>query len=549
MTKFRTSDSRTGGFLRAAVGLAVAAGGGCMVGPNYHAPETKLPEAFHEVQEAPPGGTGRVVTTSESLAEWWTVFQDPELNSLIDRALRHNRDLKLAVSRVRQARAERATIAGELTPEVAATAGYDRALGSRNVQIPLSQLAGSSAGGSGGGSSSGSASTARADQVPESGAGSASPSASSGIPPGGPNSPFGEGGLPGVTTNLYQVGFDASWELDIFGGARRALQAADAEIAAASEGQRALRVSLLAEVASYYLQLRSTQERTAIARRNLEAERQTYAIDRDKFHTGLGNESPMEQQLAQLHTTEATLPALGSAIRATEHDIAFLLGEDADALAAELDSPGPLPAIPPAIPIGVPSELLRRRPDIRQAERQLAASSANVGVATAALFPQFSITGLFGLDSSTLKQLPEWSSRYYSISPGIQWPILDWKSLHAAIHVQNELQAQALLTYQTAVAQALKDVEDALVNYQNERTRQWALAEAAGAAQRSLLVAQQTAASGLADQLAALAAEGQLLQAQDAVAQSDASLRTDLVALYKALGGGWRLDDPANGSG
>jgi outer membrane protein TolC len=214
-----------------------------------------------------------------------------------------------------------------------------------------------------------------------------------------------------------------------------------------------------------------------------------------------------------------------------------------------LDSPGPLPAIPPAIPIGVPSELLRRRPDIRQAERQLAASSANVGVATAALFPQFSITGLFGLDSSTLKQLPEWSSRYYSISPGIQWPILDWKSLHAAIHVQNELQAQALLTYQTAVAQALKDVEDALVNYQNERTRQWALAEAAGAAQRSLLVAQQTAASGLADQLAALAAEGQLLQAQDAVAQSDASLRTDLVALYKALGGGWRLDDPANGSG
>jgi NodT family efflux transporter outer membrane factor (OMF) lipoprotein len=263
----------------------------------------------------------------------------------------------------------------------------------------------------------------------------------------------------------------------------------------------------------------------------------------------LGNELPMEQQMAQLRTTEATLPALDSAARTTEHELAFLLGQEPGSLAGELETPGRPAVIPPAIPIGIPSELLRRRPDVRQAERQLAEATANVGVATAALFPQFSLTGLFGLDSSDVKHLPEWSSRYFSISPGIQWPLLDWSRLHAAIRAQNELQEQALLGYRTAVAQALKDVEDALVQYQNERARRLALAQAAGAARRSLLVARQTYSSGLADQLSALVAESQLLQAEDAAAQSEASLRSDLVALYKALGGGWRVDDPARGSG
>jgi NodT family efflux transporter outer membrane factor (OMF) lipoprotein len=550
MTKSRFIAATLRLLLGAAAGLA--AGGGCMVGPHYRPPDDKLPDAFDAVPLSQPA-TGRIVARSESLEQWWTVFQDPELNSLVERALRNNRDLKEAVSRVRQARAERAIVAGGLTPDVAVTAGYDRALGSNNVQIPLSQLAGSSTGASaaGGGSSSGSSSAARADQVTEPGAsgGSASSSAGTGIPPGGPNSPFGEGGLPGVTTNLYQVGFDASWELDFFGGARRAVQAADAELAAAREGERAVRISLLAEVASYYIQLRLTQQRTAIARRNLEAQRQTYAIAQDRFHAGLGTELPAEQQRTQWRSTAATLPALEGAARSTEHELAFILGEDPDALAGELDPPRNLPPIPPEIPVGVPSELLRRRPDVRRAERQLAAATADVGVATAALFPQFSLTGLAGLDSSDLKHLPEWSSHYYSISPGIQWPILEWRSVHAAIRVQNELQAQALLGYQTAVAQALKEVEDALVSYQTERTRRLALAEAEGAAQRSLTVARQTYSSGLVDQLAALVAEGQLLQAEDAVAQSDASLRTDLVALYKALGGGWRVDAPTQGSG
>jgi NodT family efflux transporter outer membrane factor (OMF) lipoprotein len=547
MTKSRPIEGKVKIFLGVIAGLAAGAGVSCMVGPDYKAPKNKLPDAFHEVRPAPAGEAGRVVPASESLEQWWTVFQDPELDSLIERALRNNRDLKQAVSRVRQARAERAVTAGALIPELDATGGYNRARGSKNVQIPLGGLGGGSGAGSG---SAGSGSMVRADAMPqdESGGSSGAAAASSGGPLGGPNSPFGEGGLPGVTTNLYHAGFDASWEIDIFGGERRAIQAADAELAAANEGQRAVRISLLAEVASTYIQLRSAQARTAIAQRNLAAQRQTYAIDRDKFHAGLGNELPTEQQLAQLGATEAILPTLDGARRGAEHELAFLLGEDPDALAGELEAPQRPAAIPPAIPIGVPSELLRRRPDVRQAERQLAAATADVGVATAELFPQFSLTGSFGLDSSDVKHLPEWSSHYYSISPGIRWPLLDWNRLQASIRIQNEVQAQALLSYRTAVAQALKDVEDALVQYQNERARQLALAQAAGAAQRALLVARQTYSCGLADQLSALVAEGQALQAEDAVAQSDASLRTDLIALYKALGGGWKVDDAPRGS-
>ena len=211
------------------------------------------------------------------------------------------------------------------------------------------------------------------------------------------------------------------------------------------------------------------------------------------------------------------------------------------ALAAELSPPRALPELPPDVPVGLPSELLRRRPDIRQAERNLAATNAEVGVATAQMFPQFSMTGSLGLDSTQLKHLPEWGSRYYSISPGIRWPILDWSRLHAAIRVEDEEQAQAMLAYEAAIAQALRDVEDALVQYESEHGRRSALSRAVMEAMRAREVSSQIYTQGLADQLATLGAERDLLQAEDTLAQSEASLRLDLVGLYKALGGGWEL--------
>jgi outer membrane protein, multidrug efflux system len=530
---------------------ALALAAGCTVGPSYHAPKAAAPAAFGEVRPAAPGADGiptAAPADPEVLARWWTVLRDPELDSLIDRALRNNRDLKTAVSRVREARAERQVAAGALLPEVNADAGYNRSLGSRNVVLPLGALAGSSssAGGSGsGGSGSKGASTAgKPRSQAEAGSPLASPTAGAeqGVQPGGPASPFGEGGLPGVTTNLYQAGFDAVWEVDVFGGTRRAVEAANAETAAAQEGEYGVQVTLMAEVATTYLQLRENQERAEVARRNIESERQTWRIARDKFQQGLGEEVEAAQDLAQLKVAETALPPLASAERTAEHALAFLLGLEPTALAAELGTPRPFPALPPEVPVGVPSDVLRRRPDVRQAERQLAAASADVGVATAQLYPQFSLTGSAGLDSSTLRQLPEWSSRYFSIAPGVNWPILDWARLHAAIRVQDELQAQALLAYETAVSQALRDVEDALVQFQSERDRRQGLVAAVAEARHAQQVTAEIYSEGLADQTASLLAERAVFQAEDSLAQSEGALRVDLVSLYKALGGGWQVD-------
>jgi NodT family efflux transporter outer membrane factor (OMF) lipoprotein len=537
--------------LQVAIALGCA---GCTVGPAYHEPQpdaaAKFGEAAHDAGLHAAGGSlPDTEADPDLLRRWWTAFHDPTLDSLIDRALRNNRDLKVAVSRVREARAEREIAAGALLPEIDATAGYNRSRGSKNVVIPFSALTGasgapSSAAGTGQPKGAAAGRTLHAEDTGTAGTGSpagVSSTPSPSAPPGGPNSPFGEGGLPGVTTNLFQAGFDAVWEIDVFGGTRRTLEAADAQASAAKEGERGVRVTLLAEVASTYLQLRADQAREAIARRNLESERQTWKIADDKFKEGLGDEVQVEQQAAQLLLTEATLPPLMAAERLAQHALAFLLGEDPTALAGELSTPQSPPELPPEVPVGVPSDLLRRRPDIRQAERNLATATADVGVATAQLFPQFSLTGSLGLDSSDLKHLPEWGSRYYSIAPGIRWPLLDWARLHAAIRAANEEQNQAVLAYQTAVAQALKDVEDALVQYESERDRHAALAQAVDAARRARAVAAQIYTQGLADQLATLEAEQAQLQGEDTLAQSDAALRMDLIGLYKALGGGWEF--------
>jgi len=525
---------------------------GCMVGPTYRAAPANVPNRFGELGRldgslsastaaALPSGAP---VDPEQLRQWWTVFHDPMLDSLIARALQNNWDLQIAISRVREARAERAIAAGGLWPEIDATTGYNRGYGSKNVQLPLSALGAGSAAPAASPAASANAGPgiAKSARAEEAGGGAAPSGPSASAPPGGPSSPFGEGGLPGVTTNLYQLGFDAVWEIDVFGGTRRTIQAADAQAAAAEEGERGVRVTLLAEVARSYLQLRADQAREAIARRNLAAERLTWKIAADKFKAGLGDELPVDQEAAQYRLTEATLAPLQAAERAGQHAVAFLLGEVPTALASELSPLQALPALPPDLPIGVPSELLRRRPDVRQAERNLAAATAEVGVATAQLFPQFSLTGSLGLDSSELHQLPEWGSHYYSIAPGIRWPILDWAQLRAAIRVEDERQTQAALAYQTAVAQALKDVEDGLVRYSSDRGRHAALIQAVAAARRAHRVAEQIHQQGLTDLLATLTAEQTELQAEDALAQSDASLRIDLVGLYKALGGGWSPD-------
>ena len=522
-------------FTAAAALLALT---GCAVGPDYHKPQAQAPAHFGEA--GGPGIQTEGLVNADQLARWWAVFGDPELESLMERAIRNNRDLKTAISRVRQARAEREVAAAGLLPEVGATAGYNRSLGSKNVQLPLGALAGgSSASGASGPKPNASAAPASGPQPQDESSSPAPVSQTASIPPGGPSSPFGEGGLPGVTTNLYQAGFDAVWEADIFGGTRRAIEAASAEAAAAQEGEYGVQVTLTGEVATTYMQLRQAQQRAEIARGNIEAQRRTWRIADDKFRQGLGSEAEAAQDLAQLRASEASTAPLVAAQRTAQHEIAFLLGEDPTALADELSATRPLPQIPADVAIGMPADLLLRRPDIRQAERNLAAATAEVGVATAQLYPSFSITGTLGVDSSDLKHLPEWSSRYYSVAPGVSWPILDWSRLRAAIRVQDELHEQALLAYENSFLMALKDVEDALALYRFEIDRHRGLVEAVDQARRARDVTAQIHEHGLTDATQTLIADGAVFQAEDALAQSDAALRVDLVALFKALGGGW----------
>lgn len=513
---------------------------GCAVGPRYVAPRPAMPAKFSEVARNDPMAAGsRPVGGVEAVTRWWLVFEDPELSSLVDRATRGNVGLQQAVSRVREARAQRAMSAAGLLPQLAATATYNRGHGSKNVVLPI--------GGSGAGSSGASASPAQARAEATASASSAAdppgdaPSSAAG---GAGGSPFGQGGFPGVTTNLYQVGFDASWELDIFGGTRRAIEAANAGVAAAEEAQRAAQVSLLAEVATVYFELRTVQQRLALARANLAAQRDTLGIVEAKLKTGFASDLDVAQQRAQVSSTAASLPAVEAAERDAMHTLAWLVGESPEALGAELAARTSLANLPAQVPVGLPSDLLRRRPDIRRAERELAQATAQVGVATADLFPRFNLMGAFGLDSSAAKHLADRQSQYYSLTPAIRWPILDWGKIRANVRVENERQQQAFLAYQNAVLQALKEVEDALVHYEKEQVRRADLAAALDASRRSRELAQQRYEHGVSDLLTTLETQRALLQAEDAVTQSDGALRRDLVALYKALGGGWEQNPP-----
>ncbi len=512
---------------------------GCTVGPNYTPPKPVVADGFSEVKkDQPPGATSRVVPGAEVVAHWWLVFNDTELNSLIERATRENFDLQEALSRVRQARAQRAALTAALWPEANTTASYDRGHGSKNVVLPLG------GGGSGGAASQPSSSTTSPSRFVSRADEQDSPSAAGGSSQGGGASgaaanPLGQGGFPGVTTNIYQIGFDASWEIDVFGGTRRAIEAANAGIAAAEETERGVLVSICAEIASTYMDLRSTQQRLQIARDHLANQRQALDLVQAKFKTGFAIDLDVAQQRTQVAQTEATIPALEVNEREDCHTLAFLIGAPPDMLTSELEPTVALPSVPPEIPIGVPSDLLRRRPDIRAAERELALATAQVGVATADFFPKFNLMGSFGFDSSEPKHLADWGSHYYSVTPGISWPILDWGRIRANVRLETERQQEAFVAYHKAVAQALKDVEDALVRYQTEHVRRGFLAIAADSSRQARELAQQRYTHGVADILTTLETQQTMLAADDALAQSDAAVRRDLVGLYKALGGGW----------
>ncbi|HVE39802.1 MAG TPA: efflux transporter outer membrane subunit [Planctomycetota bacterium] len=461
--------------------LALAA---CTVGPDYVKPSPSLPADWAEKGTGLDAAGSRVTSQAAAVADWWKTFKDEELTSLVERAARSNLDLKLAEARVREARGLRGVSAGALLPEVGAGAGYSRNRGSENVPLPGA----------------------------------------------------------GRQSNFYQAGFDAAWEIDVFGGIRRGIEAADAEVEASVEGRRDVLVTLLAEVARNYIEVRGLQAEIGIARQNLEAQKKTLELTQARFQAGRATELDVVRAQAQVSTTSSQIPPLESQRIQSTHRLALLLGREPGALRDELISAGTIPPPPPEVPVGLPSELLRRRPDLRRAERELAAATARIGVATADLYPKFSLTGFFALESINASDFAKWGSRAWSVGPTIQWSIFQGGRIRARIEVENARQEQAAILYERSILVALQEVEDALIAYAKEQAHRAELSDSVTANLKAVELANQRYGQGFVDFLSVLDAQRSLYASQDALVRSQRRISEYLVALYKALGGGWETE-------
>ncbi len=474
----RTAPSRgigTTGLLLWALTLA-----GCAaVGPDYSAPEPALPAAWNRV-----GSSGESASPDDAgdLSRWWQRLGDPALSNLIERSLGGGRDgateLRAAHARLREARARRALAGANLFPTLNASASGSRAKSSAE-------------------------------------AGS------------------------GRTSELYSAGFDAGWEPDVFGGNRRGIEAARADLESSAARLYATQVSIAAEVALNYVELRAFQARLAIARTNLASQSETMQLTDWRAQAGLVSSLDVEQSRANREQTRAQIPSLQTGLAEAEHRLAILLGQAPGTLDETLAAPAPIPPVPDEVAVGIPADTLRQRPDVRAAERALAAATARIGQAQAQRYPSFALRGSIGLEALTLGALGGADAIARSLLASVGATLFDGGRLRQQVEIQNALQEQALIAYEAAVLGALEEVENALVSLANSRQRQAALGGAAEAARNAALLARYRYSAGLIDFQTVLDTERTVLTIEDSQAGSQAEGATALVQLYKALGGGW----------
>ena len=449
----------------------------------------KVGPDYHPPKEEVPGAFAAAPQNAPpaDIERWWESFHDPALSRLISRAVQANLDVRLAEARVREARAQLQADRAGLYPTLDAGASYTHARASANVP---------------------------------------------GVPTGVPRS-----------TDTHIAQFDAAWEVDIFGGTRRAVESAEDTLQAQDEARRNALITLLSEVALNYVTLRGQQQELAVVERNVAAQQDTLNLTKTKLEAGLATDLDVAQAETQMEAVRAQIPTLRTGAEQAIHRLSVLLDLPPAALEPELAAPGPLPVGPPSVPPGLPSGLLRRRPDVRQAERLIAAATANIGVATADYFPKFSLTGADGLESGTLNLLARRDSNFWSAGPSVTWTIFDFGQIRANIRVQNARQEEALIQYRQAVLQSIEDVEDALVAYAQEQARRETLHAAVQSARHATELSLRLNQAGVVDFLNVLTTQQALYQAENQLAQSEQAVSTDLVALYKALGGGWETTE------
>jgi NodT family efflux transporter outer membrane factor (OMF) lipoprotein len=463
----------------AAVGLAVLmASGGCMVGPNYHPPQPTPPPVWVGVEKTTTGQLSVATAQPAELAQWWRQFNDATLTALVEEAMKTNLDLQLAEARLRQARATRGVAIGGLWPMGTASGSYQR-------------------------------------------------EHTSGVTPDN------------QIQNLYQAGFDAVWELDLFGGLRRNVESANANVQAAIEGIRDAQVSLAAEVALNYIQLRGYQQEIVIAQNNLKAQQHTADITRKLLNVGFDSALDVANADANVATTESQIPVFETEAQQSIYALSVLLARPPADLLQQLSATANLPLVPAQVPVGLPSDLLRRRPDIREAEAQLHAATAQIGIAVADLFPKFSLTGTVSWNSNLLRTWWTEASRSFGVGPSVSWQIFQGGAIVSNIRVQEALRDQAFITYQQTVLAAFQDVENALIAFAKEQQHRKALNDAVIANRKAVDLSLQLYTEGQIDFLNVLVAQGSLYASEDALVKSECSIATDLIALYKALGGGW----------
>jgi NodT family efflux transporter outer membrane factor (OMF) lipoprotein len=422
-----------------------------------------------------------VVQPPVDIARWWTNFNDPVLESLVRRSLENNLDLRLAAVRLRQARAARRLAVAGLYPRVDTSASY------RHSGTDI--------------------------------------------------------GHPGPDQDNYSAGLDASWEIDVFGGVRRGVEAAEADIRVAAEDRRDVQVLIASEVALNYLDVRSLQRQLAISRENLASQQRSLQLTRQRFQAGFETGLDTANAESLVAGTQAQIPLQEASLRQSLYAIGVLLGREPGAVLDELSQPAPIPRTPPEVPVGLPSDLLRRRPDIRRAEAQVHAATARIGIAVADLYPRFTLNGSLGLSGSKISALTNRHDSFWSIGPSVAWPLFEAGRIRANIAIQTFAQEQALLAYRATILNALQEVENALSAYVSEQQHRRALVDVVDADRRAADLSIRLYQGGQTDFLNVLVAQRSLYGSEDALIQSDRRVAQDLVQLYRALGGGWEEGD------
>ena len=466
--------------------LTIFLSSGCApVGPNYRKPEIKTPDAWHEAisrEMAKQSGA--------TLQTWWKIFDDPILNDLIENARQSNLNLKIALSGIAASRARLGIVSGRELPDANALGSFTRFKHSDNG--PLEQLA----------------------------------------PPNGFDS-----------QNMFMLGVDALWEVDVFGRIRRQIEAAGAQYEASIEDYRDVMVTLFAEVALAYVEIRSCQRQIQCAEANAATQRKMLELTRARYNSGISSKLDMAQALSNLSNTEAAIPPFRIRLNSIINRIAVLLDMNTEALHAKLGKPAPIPLAGQRIGIGVPANLLRQRPDIRMAEKELAAQTALIGAATADLYPRFAISGFFGLETGSFSDMSGGSSLAWGIRSPVKWNFFSGGKTRSNIAFHKEIAQQDLFKYRDTVLKAMEEVKNAIVAHSQEKIRRnWLLAAVAATREAVDLVVVQYE-TGLTDFNNVLVTQKSLFSQQDELVVSQANVVLNLIRLYKALGGGWPVEN------